>query len=73
MGDQHNQIINKASQMLGLTKRTCHFVVSNHRKRSLSLAMVRSQFEHGSIIWRPVTATQISKFEAIQKMQLSGS
>ena len=29
--------------------------------------MVRSQFEHCSIIWRPVTATQISKYEAIQK------
>ena len=25
--EQHNQVINKASQMLGLTKRTCHFVV----------------------------------------------
>ena len=65
-GGQHNQIINKASQMLGLTKHTCHFIVSNHRKRALYLAMVRSQFEHCSIIWRPVT-TQISKFEAIQK------
>ena len=53
--------------MLGLTKRTCHFIFSNHRKRTLYLAMVRGQFEHCSIIWRTVTATQISKFEAIQK------
>ena len=65
--EQHNQIINKASQMLGLLKRTCHFVVSNHRKRTLYLAMVRSQFEHCSQIWRPVTPTQISTFECLQK------
>ena len=65
--EQHNQIINKASQMLGLLKRTCHFVISNHRKRTLYLAMVRSQFEHCSQIWRPVTPTQISKFECLQK------
>ena len=65
--EQHNQLINKASQMLGLMKRTCHFVVSNHRKRTLYLAMVRSQFEHCSPIWRPITPTEISKFECIQK------
>ena len=53
--------------MLGLLKRTCHFVVSNHRKCTLYLAMVRSQFEHCSQIWRPVTPTQISKFECLQK------
>ena len=57
--EQHNQLINKASQMLGLMKRTCHFVVSNHRKRTLYLAMVRSQFEHCSPIWRPITPTEI--------------
>ena len=65
--EQHEKVINKASQMLGLTKRTCNFVVSNHRKRTLYLTLVKSQFEHCSAIWRPVTSTQISKFEAIQK------
>ena len=65
--EQHDKVINKASQMPGLTKRTCHFVVNNHRKRTLYLALVRSQFEHCSAIWRPVTSTQISKFEAVQK------
>ena len=65
--NQHDQVISKASQMLGLTKRTCHFVVSNHRKRTLYLAMVRSQFEHCSAIWRPVTPTQIFRFESVQK------
>ena len=65
--EQHNQVIHKASQMLCSTKRTCHFVVSNHRKRTLYLAMVRSQLEHCSPIWRPVTSTQISRFESVQK------
>ena len=53
--------------MLGLTKHNCHFVVSNHRKRTLYLTLVRSQFEHCSVIWKPVTPPQISKFEALQK------
>ena len=29
--------------------------------------MVRSQLEHCSPIWRPVTSTQISRFESVQK------
>ena len=29
--------------------------------------MVRSQFEHCSIIWRPVSDTQLQKFESLQK------
>ena len=64
--EQQVKVINKTSQMLGLTKRS-HFVVSNHRKRTLYLTLVRSQFEICSVIWRPVTPTQISKFEALQK------
>ena len=53
--------------MLGLTKRTCHFLINSHRKRTLYLAMVRSQFQPCLVIWRPGTLTQIHKFEAIQK------
>ena len=29
--------------------------------------MVRSQFEHCSIIWRPVSDTHLDKFESLQK------
>ena len=64
---QHNKLITKASQLLGLTKRTCHFVNNKNRRRSLYLALVRSQFEHCSPIWRPCSAIQIEKFEKIQK------
>ena len=65
--DHHAFIINKASQMLGLIKRTCHFVFNSIRKRTLYMAMVRSQFEHCTSIWRPVSETELQKFESIQK------
>ena len=66
--DQHQQnILNKAHQILGITKRTCHFITDPNKRRSLYLSLVRSQFEHCSIIWRPVTETEISAFEKLQK------
>ena len=68
--DQHNKILKKAHQMLGFTKRTCHFILDARKRRSLYLSLVRSNFEHGSIIWRPVTETEISDFEKLQKRAL---
>ena len=68
--DQHDKILKKAHQMLGFTKRTCHFILDARKRRSLYLSLVRSNFEHGSIIWRPVTETEISDFEKLQKKAL---
>ena len=68
--DQHDEILKKAHQMLGFTKRTCHFILDARKRRSLYLSLVRSNFEHGSIIWRPVTETEISDFEKLQKKAL---
>ena len=65
--DHQDMLLNKASQMLGLTKRTCHFVTSPNSKRTLYLTLVRSLFEHVSITWRPVTLTRIHLFERLQK------
>ena len=31
---------------------------------------MRSNFEHGSIIWRPITETEISDIEKLQKKAL---
>ena len=62
-----NRIVSKANQMLGLTKRTCHFVNNSNRRRALYLALVRSQFEHCSVIWRPTGKTLLQKFENLQK------
>ena len=53
--------------MLGITKRICHFITDANKRRSLYLSLVRSQFEHCSIIWGPVTETEISAFEKLQK------
>ena len=33
--EKHLSIISRASQMLGLTKRTCHFLVKSRTKRTL--------------------------------------
>ena len=68
--DHHNHILKKAYQMLSLTKRTCHFVFDRGKKRSLNLALVRSNFEHCSIIWRPVNAVDTCKFESLQKQAI---
>ena len=65
--EHHLKLITEASQMLKLIKRTCHFLRHSKRKRTLYLIMVRSQFEHYSIIWCPVTASGLDKFEAVQK------
>ena len=66
--DHHQQkVLNKAHQMLGITKRTCHFITDQKKRRLLYLSLVRSQFEHCSIIWRPITETEISAFEKLQK------
>ena len=53
--------------MLGIAKRACYFITDNNKRRSLYLSLVRSQFEHCSIIWRPNTETEISAFEKLQR------
>jgi hypothetical protein len=47
---QCDRLIAKANQQFGLTKRTCYFVNDFKRKRTLYLALIRSQFEHCSPI-----------------------
>ena len=65
--DHQLKVLNKAHQMLGIAKRTCHFIIDPRKRRSLYLSLVRSQFEHGSSIWRPNTETEILMFEKLQK------
>ena len=68
--DHHNYILRKAFQMLGLTRRTCHFVFDRGKKRSLYLALVRTNFEHCSNVWRPVNVVDTCKFESLQKQAI---
>ena len=47
--------------------RTCHFTSNKRQKRAFYLTIVRSVFEHGSIIWSPQASTYLTKFENIHK------
>ena len=62
-----NYLYSKASRNLGLLKRTCSFVRNIRQKRSLYLAMVRSQFEHCSSLWSSCSPTMLDKLESLQK------
>ena len=64
---QQNCVLNKAHKMLGLTKRTCHFITDSRKRKQLYLTLVRSNFEHCSIVWRPYFNSDIAKFESLQK------
>ena len=68
--DHHSKVLNKAHQMLGFTKRTCHFISDSRKRRTLYLSLVRSNFEHASIIWRPTTETAVNEFDQLQKKAL---
>ena len=65
--DHCNYLYSKASRMLGLARRTCHFINNVRRKRTIYLALVRSQFEHCSTVWRPGFVTTKNKLENIQR------
>ena len=60
-------LYSKANRMFGLLKRTCHFVKNRCQRRSLYLAMIRSQFEHCSNVWAPSSVTTLNKLEGLQK------
>ena len=65
--EQCSKVLSKANQKLGMSRRNCYFVQDLNRRRVLYLTLVRSQFEHCSVLWRPVTKTQIGKLECLQK------
>ena len=60
-------MITKATNMLNLVRRTCHFTKNQAQKRVLYLTLVRSQLEHCSVVWRPTQETLIAKIEAVQR------
>ena len=71
--DHCNKLYSKANQLLGLTKRICHFVNNPKQRRALYLSLIRSQFEHWSVVWRPCHETTLNKLESLQKMPSNGS
>ena len=66
----HRTLLAKASQKLGLMRRICHFNKNVDFRKLLFLAVIRSQFEHASPVWRPVVISQVNKFEAFQKRSI---
>ena len=69
--NEHSEIIySRANQRLGLLKRTCDFVKNKSKRRALYISMVRSQFEHCAIVWRPSAQSALDRLESIQKRAL---
>ena len=66
-GNHCSQLAKQANMKLGLLRRICHFTRDKRQKRTFYLTIVRSVFEHCSIIWYPQRSTQLRKLEAIQK------
>ena len=62
-----NNLCSKAKRNLGLLRRTCNFVKNTRQRRSLYLAMIRSQFEHCSTVWAACSQTMLETMESIQK------
>ena len=60
--EQCEIILTKANQKFGILKRTFHFVTFKNRRRVLSLALVKSHFEHCSPVWGPGSITMMNKF-----------
>ena len=52
---------------MGLLRRTLHFIKDTKQKRAFYLALVRSIFEHCSVIWKPSTVHLTNKIESIQR------
>ena len=67
---QCESLCTKAKQQLGMVKRNAYFVNDPRKRRSLYLALVRSQFENCSIIWRPTGKTMTENIERIQQDSL---
>ena len=65
--EQCDKLVCKGNSQLGMLMRTCHFTMNKKQKRTFYLTIVRSIFEHCSIIWRPKSTNQIASFDAIQK------
>ena len=66
-GDNTTALCLKASSRLGLVKRTVHFIKDRKQRRAFYLSLVRSLFEHCSVVWGPSSEEMLQKIEAIQR------
>ena len=66
--NHHDALTSKATSQSGLLMRTCHFTIDLSQKMTFYLNLIRSIYEHCSIIWRPLRSNQISKFQVLQEI-----
>ena len=59
-------LCSKANRMLGLVKRTCHFVKNVDQWKLLCTSLVFSQFNHCPQVWRPVSIALCNKIDRVQ-------
>ena len=65
--NHHDTLLEKATSKLGLLMRTCHVTMNVKQEMKCYLSVIRSLFEHCSVIWRPISKNQIYQFDVIQK------
>lgn len=66
--DSHvHTIIAKANKLLGLLKRTCPFLTDVSVRRSLYLALVKSQLCYATQVWSPAQFSLKSQLERVQR------
>ena len=65
--DRCNDRYSTMNQKLGLLRRVCYFTKDQKQKRTLFLAIVRSQLNHCCVVWGPANDSKIDRLECVQK------
>lgn len=68
--DHYNNIIYKASNMLGFIKRFSFHFNDPYTIKTLYIAYVRPLLEYCSIVWDPYQASHVNRIESVQKQFL---
>ena len=61
----------KGTRCLGMLKRTCPLLTDTTVRRTLYLALVKSQLSYATEVWSPSTIKMRSKVESVQKRATS--
>ena len=61
----------KGNKMLGMLKRTCPLLTDTTVRRTLYLALVKSQLSYATEVWSPPTIKMRSTVESVQRGEIS--
>ena len=70
--DHVHTITAKGNKMLGMLKRTCPLLTNTAVRRTLYLALVKSQISYATEVWSPPTIKMRSTVERVQRRATSG-